>query len=324
MITQPMLFHFIYFVIINIVIVLFGYIILKKQWVLCSWLMMTAGIFIIHLIFLYEIPVLRMLAIIATTFTCMKVIAATEDYKSKPMTLKFISWLAFAIGWAGMRAQPFEALGSPALPNAWKMIRFGISRVIPGFGFIVLARWIASFEINYTLMHIIVSGLLLVGLSLILHFGLLSISAGMWRLSGVNTYYLFKSPAKALSLSEFWSKRWNLAFSEMISITIFRPLKNLMGSAGALMLAFIFSGLLHELALSVPVNSGYGLPMLYFIIHGALVLVEKAFISNRVMLLQNKVIARIWVFFWLIIPAPLLFHSEFIRTIVWPIIQLKF
>ena len=107
-------------------------------------------------------------------------------------------------------------------------------------------------------------------------FWLVSISAGMWRLSGVNTYLLFKQPAKALSLTEFWSKRWNIAFSEMTSVAIFRPLKNKVGSAAALMTAFIFSGLLHEIALSVPVNSGYGLPTLYFIIQGSIVLLEKA------------------------------------------------
>src|SRR5690606_37647104 len=98
--------------------------------------------------------------------------------------------------------------------------------------------------------------------------GLLSISAGMWRLSGVNTDHLFKTPVKAKSLTEFWSKRWNLAFSEMTSVAVFRPLKGKVGNTAALMTAFVFSGLLHELAISVPVNSGYGLPLLYFVIQG--------------------------------------------------------
>ena len=85
----------------------------------------------------------------------------------------------------------------------------------------------------------------------------------------------------------------------------------------ALMLAFAFSGLLHELALSVPVNSGYGLPMLYFIIQGLLVLLERVLINNNASFLKNKSIAHLWVFFWLVIPMPLLFHEQFIKQVVW-------
>ena len=85
------------------------------------------------------------------------------------------------------------------------------------------------------------------------------------------------------------------------------------------MIAFIFSGLLHELALSVPVNSGYGLPLLYFIIQGSLVLIEKVLILRKVDFLQHKVTARIWTLFWVIAPMPLLFHTQFIKEIVWPL-----
>jgi hypothetical protein len=312
------------FGIINMAIVLLGYLFVKRAMVLAGWVMLASSIFIIHLIFLHEGPIIRMLAIIATTFTAMKPIAVAQSYKHKRVTLKFTQWLAFAIGWAGMRSQPFETLGQKPLPNAWPMIKFGISRIIAGLVLIGLAHILVLLPLNTNLIYILVSALLLVGLSLILHFGFLSISAGMWRLSGVNTYLLFRQPAKATSLTELWSKRWNIAFSEMTAIAVFRPIKNKFGSAAALMAAFIFSGLLHELALSVPVNSGYGLPILYFIIQGVLVLTEKALANNKVMFLQNKIIARIWVFFWLVVPMPLLFHTQFIKQIVWPLAGLHF
>jgi hypothetical protein len=316
--------HLIYFAFINLAIGLLGYIILKRKMVFASWLMLMVTIIGVYLIFRHEHPILKMLAIIATTFTAMKVIAATEDYKNKPLTLTFMQWLAFAIGWAGMRAQPFEKLGAASLPNGWPMVRFGISRVIAGSLLILLARYITALPLDTTITHITVSILLLIGFSLILHFGMLGISAGMWRFSGVNTYFLFKSPAKATSLTEFWGKRWNLAFSEMTALTIFRPLKSKIGVAGALMLAFMFSGLLHELALSVPVNNGYGLPMLYFFIQGVLVLLEKVLNNKRVIFLQHSVLAHIWTLFWVIAPAPLLFHTEFITKIIWPMAGLKF
>ena len=311
--------HLCYFGLINVIVVLIGYQILKKRLVLLSWILMITSLLIIHFIFLHEHPVIRMLGLIVTTFTCMKVIAAANDYKDKPLGLTFIQWSAFAIGWMGMRAQPFEKLGSAPLPNAWPMIKFGISRFIAGLVLIVTAHQVALLHLGPALNYITVTALLLIGFSLILHFGLLSISAGIWRLSGVNTYYLFKSPAKATSLTEFWSKRWNIAFSEMTSIAIFRPLINKTGAAIALMLSFGFSGLLHEVALSVPVNSGYGLPTLYFIIQGGLVLFEKAMTSHKIMFLKNKVIAHIWTLFWVIVPMPLLFHTQFIKQVVWPL-----
>jgi len=319
----PLLLHLFYFALINLAVMLEGYFIIKEQMIFQSWLMLAVGIIGIHLIFEFEHPVLRMLALIATTFTAMKVVAVAESYKGKKLTLKFTQWTVFAGGWAGMRAQPFETLGAKPLAGAWRMIGFGISRVAAGAVLILLAHGIVSIQINTGLTYILVSAILLVGFSLILHFGMLGISAGTWRLKGVNTYLLFKSPAKSTSLTEFWSKRWNVAFSEMTSITIFRPLRNRIGGAAALMVAFIFSGILHEIALSVPVNAGYGLPTLYFIIQGSLVLVERALMKNKVSFLQDKVYARIWTLFWVIAPMPLLFHEQFIKQVLWPLAGLR-
>jgi hypothetical protein len=321
---KTILLHLLCFALINIGIVPVGYLLVKKRQIILSWLLLISSILIIHLIFVHEGAILRMLAIIATTFTAMKVIAVAEGYKTKAQfTLTFKQWAVFSSGWAGMRAQPFETLGAIPLAGAWPMIRFGISRVVIGLLLILVAHGIVALNLNRDFTYVTVSIILLVGLSLILHFGLLGISAGMWRLSGVNTYLLFRQPAKATSLTELWSKRWNIAFSEMTAVAIFRPLKSRIGSGGALMASFIFSGLLHELALSVPVNSGYGLPTLYFLIQGLLVLVEKASIRHHILFLQHKIIGRIWTFFWLIIPMPLLFHLHFIKEIVWPLAGLK-
>jgi hypothetical protein len=311
--------HVAVFLLINTIIVLLGYWLVKKSFIAFSWLLLIASVGGMHFIFLFEGPVIRMLAIIATTFIAMKVIAVTQTYKDKRLTLTFTQWFVFATGWAGMRAQPFETLGDKALPGGLPMIKFGISRFIAGLTLILVAHLVTSLHIGLQFRYFILSMLSLVGLSMVLHFGLLSISAGIWRFMGANTYYLFRQPAKALSLTEFWSKRWNLAFSEMTAIAIFRPLKGQLGSGIALTLAFMFSGLLHELALSVPVSSGYGLPMIYFVIQGSVVLVEKGLIIKKITLLQNKLIARLWVLFWLVVPIPLLFNEQFIKQVVFPL-----
>ena len=318
-----MLFHLCYIALINTIIVLLGYIIIKKRMILVSWIMLILITGIVYSLFLTEGPIMKMLALMATTFTAIKVIVVAEGYKDKALSLTFKQWVVFAIGWMGMRAQPFESLGNAPVPGAWPIIKFGISRIMAGCLLLACAHGIVALGLSHGVTYVLVSLVLLVGLSLILHFGLLSISAGMWRLSGVNTYLLFKQPAKALNLTEFWSKRWNIAFSEMISIGVFRPLKTKAGSAVALMAAFVFSGLLHELALSVPVNSGYGLPMLYFVIQGVIVLVEKSYILHKTSILHNKVIARLWTFFWVVVPVPLLFHTQFIKHVIWPLAGLS-
>ena len=320
---ELLLFHIFYFACINLLVLLLGYLFVKNKMVFAGWILMIVSILGVYFIFMHDHPIIRMLSIIATTFSAMKVIAVTESYKTKPLTLTFKQWFTFAGGWAGMRAEPFEKLGTAPVLGGWPMVRMGITRVLSGLLLIFIGHKLLLLNLDKQLTYILVSGCLLVGLSLILHFGMLSISAGMWRFSGVNTYLLFRQPAKASSLTEFWSNRWNIAFSEMTSVAIFRPLKNKIGPAPALMLAFMFSGLLHELALSVPVNAGYGLPMIYFVIQGSVVLFEKFLISRKVKFLQNGIVASVWVFFWLVIPMPLLFHPEFIKQVVWPLAGLR-
>src|SRR5262249_60569458 len=111
-------------------------------------------------------------------------------------------------------------------------------------------------------------------LTLVLLFGIFNILAAFWRPLGVNARPLFRAPLLSTSLSEFWSKRWNLAFSEMTALAIYRPATAAFGRRGAIIAAFVVSGLLHELAISVPVKAGYGGPSLYFLLHGLLVAVE--------------------------------------------------
>lgn len=121
----------------------------------------------------------------------------------------------------------------------------------------------------------------------------------------------FRNPLASRSLSEFWSRRWNVGFSEMIAVAVHRPVRRVAGETAALFAAFLASGLLHELAISVPVHAGYGLPTLYFLLHGALVGVERK---------APHLAGRAWTIFWLVAPLPVLFHPPFLRGIVWPLV----
>jgi alginate O-acetyltransferase complex protein AlgI len=115
---------------------------------------------------------------------------------------------------------------------------------------------------------------LLPGLSLVLHFGIFNLLAGVGRLAGAHYQSLFVAPPRSMSLAEFWGRRWNLAFSQMTALVVYRPLVSPYGRGPALVASFLGSGLRHELAVSVPVQAGCGLPLAYLALHGVLSLIE--------------------------------------------------
>ncbi len=85
-------------------------------------------------------------------------------------------------------------------------------------------------------------------------------------------------------------------------------------------LAFVASGLLHELAISLPVRAGFGLPLLYFVLHGGLTLGEDALGRAKRPTESFGWLSRVWVIGWLLLPLPILFHPWFLRGVAWPII----
>ena len=263
----------------------------------------------------------RMFSIITVLFTAMKTIVTVESYSTGERPLSPASWFAFAAGWFGMRPSLFAAHRKADLPGAWRLVRFGLVRL--AFGVILI--WCASLiwpmarrSLGINAAHVLATLCLLPGLSLMLHFGLLNIAAGLWRTVGIDCRPLFREPTKSVSLTEFWGRRWNLAFSEMTALGIYRPLRSVIGQRGATLAAFLASGVLHELAISVPVHAGYGLPILYFLLQGLLQLYEQG--PGKAMISRMPLRGRIWTIGCVLLPVPILFHPWFLRGVVWPII----
>ena len=142
---------------------------------------------------------------------------------------------------------------------------------------------------------------------LTVHLGVCDLLPWLLRWAGFGVPLLFDRPWASRSLAEFWSRRWNLAFVEMNRSLFVRPLHRL-GTTGSRFALFALSGLLHELALSFPAGGGWGLPLGYFLLQGALVAAEKRF----------RIANRAWTWFWLIAPSPWLFHEPFLRTLIVP------
>jgi D-alanyl-lipoteichoic acid acyltransferase DltB (MBOAT superfamily) len=132
---------------------------------------------------------------------------------------------------------------------------------------------------------------------------------------------LLLAPLRSRSLTEFWGRRWNLAFSEMTALGIYRPLEPRVGRPAAIVTAFFASGLLHEIAISLPVNRGFGLPLSYFALHGLLRLAEQRLERAGRPVWRRAWLGRAWTLFWLVVPLPILFHRPFLAGVVWPLLS---
>jgi hypothetical protein len=263
---------------------------------------------------IHQPSLLRMIVIVYMQLLSMKILVAVETYTSENK-LSIFQWLAFALGWFGMRPVLFEKLPSP--PRDYrKLLLKGISRIVIGLLFVYLSFVIAQF--SWAHQYFFPQLLLLVGVSLTLHFGILNLSTALWRAMGVDVSELFRAPYKSKSLKEFWGKRWNIAFSEMTARIAYRPLRDKIGTEAAVVLSFLLSGLLHEIAISFPVNAGYGLPLIYFGIHAIAMQMElKLIFIQRI--INHKFWSHVWVMGLLIVPMPLLFHEAFMANVLVPL-----
>ncbi len=268
----------------------------------------------------------RMLAIIGALLYGMKAVVSVEARADGVPALSAWRWLGFAALWPGMRPAPFAHAGRSPQSGAVAMIGRGCLFGVIGLALAALA-WFIWHDVRPLLSDdaacVLATVLLLLGLSLILHFGIFNVLAGVWRLAGVDARPLFRAPLAARSLGDFWSRRWNLAFSEMTALGIYRPLSSRLGRKAAILIAFLASGLLHELAISLPVEAGFGLPLSYFLLQGMLVLVERRLENAGRAVSGWGVWAHGWVLVWLTLPLPILFHRPFLRGVVWPLIGLE-
>ncbi|HEX7681407.1 MAG TPA: MBOAT family protein [Thermoanaerobaculia bacterium] len=279
---------------------------------LAAWTLAFAAVTISSRLSTKEPAGVRMVAIVLALLYAMKAVAAVEARARGEAPLSFVAWICFAAGWFGMRPSLFHTVGSRPLPGSMTLIRAGITRIIAG-AILVVASWFvwrsplsAGHETGFRYLLTVP---LMAGLSLMLHFGLFNVVRGAWRALGVDAEPLFQSPHVSKTLAEFWSRRWNAGYSEMTSLAVFHPLRRKVGAPLAVMLSFGFSGVLHDIAISLPVKDGFGLPLLYFLIQGASMLAQRRVGGSR-----------LWTLVTLILPLPLLFHTPFLNGVVWPLI----
>jgi hypothetical protein len=223
--------------------------------------------------------------------------------------------IGFLIGWPGMDAAGFldsekraqkpegeEWLWAIAKTALGALMLWEVARRMPARSEL-LAGWVG-----------------MLGIILVLHFGMFHILSLLWRSAGVDARPIMQAPLSATSLSDFWGRRWNLGFRQLTHRLIFQPARMRIGVVPATLLSFFVSGLIHELVISLPARGGYGLPTCYFVLQGLCVLFERSLPGKRLGLNSGP---RGWLFVLVCAGAPafLLFHSWFVRGVILPFLK---
>lgn len=223
--------------------------------------------------------------------------------------------VGYVVGWYGLDARTFlhsrHQAGAPST-MAWAKatakvlagaaLLWGAGRLLPATSPTLLA-WIGMF-----------------GLVLMLHFGLFEILSLLWQSAGVNARPLMDRPLQAASLADFWGRRWNTAFTAFAHRNVFRPLSRKVGSATALVATFVFSGIVHDLVISVPARGGYGLPTAYFTLQALGTLFERSRLGTRLGL-GHGLRGRLFTAMMTAGPAYWLFHPAFVSRVAIPFLR---
>lgn len=160
----------------------------------------------------------------------------------------------------------------------------------------------------------------MIGIVFLLHFGLVHFMSVAWRAAGVDARPIMRWPVGATSLADFWGSRWNTAFSIPARRLLFRPALPVLGPEWAGFAVFVASGLLHELVISMPARSGWGLPTLFFLAQGLAIQFERSRVGRRMGLGRGL---RGWAFVVLLAAGPAfwLFHPLFVERVMLPFLH---
>lgn len=225
------------------------------------------------------------------------------------------SVIGYLFFWVGMDAPAFfDRRASVKKPGRSEWL-FALFKTALGLVlFFLVAR------IFYPL-HTLTTGYIgLAGFILFTFFGTFHVNSLLWRRRGVNAVPIMNSPFLTPSLSDFWSSRWNLAFRDLARIFVFRPVLRRSGIVYAVVAAFVFSGILHDLLISLPARAWYGLPTLFFLIQAAGVLMEKSRPGVRAGL-NRGLGGRIFAAAFILAPLVLLFHPPSIENCMLPMMK---
>jgi hypothetical protein len=223
--------------------------------------------------------------------------------------------LGYLFGWVGLDADEF-CTSAPFDRNAdsreWML---AVLKMLLGAA--VLWGLIPRLDVD---QPIVIGGLGFAGIILFLHFGLFHLLALAWRQNGVGVSPIMNWPILATSLSDFWGRRWNRAYRRVSLDWFFRPAVNRFGIVVGTLAAFLASGVIHDLVISVPAGAGYGGPTAYFFIQGLGLLLERTAVCRR-FAQHHPIVGRLYTVLFLVGPVALLFHRPFLTQVIVPFLE---
>jgi membrane bound O-acyltransferase family protein len=226
--------------------------------------------------------------------------------------------LAYLVAWPGMDATSFLEEGAISNPSHCRSTEWLTATAKLMFGVVLL------FGVARTIppQHPYVVGWIgMIGIVLILHFGVFHLLSCSWRNNGVQARPLMNRPLASTSLAEFWGRRWNTAFRDLTYRLLFRPCASWFGPRWGIFAGFLFSGAVHDLVISVPARGGYGGPTVFFTIQGTAMVIERTAFGRRIGL-GSGWSGRLFAATVLIAPAGLLFHRPFVEGIIVPFMRI--
>lgn len=216
--------------------------------------------------------------------------------------------VAYLFGWPGMDAQAF--LNRSAAPPQSGEVVLAAGKTAAGLGI-----FFAAVLLTGTVRPLLAGLIAMIGVAFILHFGLFHLLSCFWRGIGISAQPIMRAPILAASLTDFWGRRWNTAFRDVAHRHVFRPLAHRQGPVVATLGGFLFSGVIHDIVISLPAGAGGGLPTLYFMIQGIALLGERRLLGSA-----PGIARRCFALLTVTLPLPLLFHTPFLERIVVPML----
>jgi alginate O-acetyltransferase complex protein AlgI len=223
---------------------------------------------------------------------------------------------AYLFAWPGMDAARFLAPHVAPGCSRSEMMKSAAVAVVR-----ILLGTLLLFALARHVSNPILAGWIgMIGMILMLHFGLFELVSIGWKVLRVDAAPIMDRPLHSTSVSEFWGRRWNAAFNDLAARLVFRPVARHTGIFAATLIAFAVSGLIHELVISLPAGSGFGLPTAYFVVQGLGVLAERS-PAGKQLRLGSGITG--WVFTLIVVagPAYWLFHPPFVRQVILPFMK---
>jgi alginate O-acetyltransferase complex protein AlgI len=218
----------------------------------------------------------------------------------------------YFFGWVGLDAEEFCRAPCSVKQSAGRDWAFAAGKAL--LGAVVLWGLIRHVPAE---RPILIGSLGFAGLLLFLHFGLFHLLALVWQQRGVAVEPIMRRPLLATSLADFWGQRWNRAYRRVSFDFFFRPAISRFGVPAGTVIAFLASGLIHELAISFPAGAGYGGPTVYFVVQGTGLLLERTSWCRR-WTRSFPFWGWLYTLSFVVAPVGLLFHEPFLTRVIVP------